>query len=78
MLESIESFRPVSDPDILGVDPARIEIIRLPSRMTLQQFIDEYPSTVSDEQIAMLNRRTLNESIASGTLLKRVAGGRLP
>jgi predicted Zn-dependent protease len=78
VLESIESFRPVSDPDILGVEPARIEIIRLPSRMTLQQFIDEYPSTVSDEQIAMLNRRTLNESIASGTLLKRVAGGRLP
>ena len=78
VLESIESFRPVSDPDILGVEPARIEIVRLPSTMTLQQFIDEYPSTVSDEQIAMINRRTMDESIASRTLLKRVAGGRLP
>jgi len=78
VLQSIESFRPVNDPDILGVEPSRIEIVRLPSRMTLQQFIDRYPSTVDDEQIAMINRRTLDESIASGTLLKRVAGGRLP
>ena len=76
--ETLASFRPVSDPDILGVEPARIEIVSLPSRMTLQQFIDRYPSTVSDEQIAMINRRTLDESIAGGTLLKRVAGGRLP
>ena len=46
--------------------------------MTLQQFIERYPSTVSDEQIAMLNRRTLDESIAGGTLLKRVSGGACP
>ena len=78
VLGSIESFRPVSDPDVLGVQPARIEIVRIPSRMTLQQFIDRYPSTVSDEQIAMINRRTLGESVASGTLLKRVTGGRRP
>ena len=78
VLETIESFRPVSDPEILGVEPARIEIVRLPSRMTLQQFIERYPSTVSDEQIAMLNRRTLDESIAAGAHLKRVSGGRLP
>ena len=78
VLASIESFRPVSDPDVLGVEPSRIEIVRLPSRMTLRQFIDRYPSTVDDEQIAMINRRTLDESIAGGTLLKRVAGGRLP
>ncbi len=78
VLRSIRSFRPVSDPDILGVEPSRIDIVRLQSRMTLRQFIDRYPSTVSDEQIAVLNRRTLNESIAGGTLLKRVVGGRLP
>jgi predicted Zn-dependent protease len=78
VLASIRSFRPVSDPDVLGVEPARIEIVRLPSRMTLRQFIDRYPSTVSDEQIAMINRRTLDASISGGSLLKRVAGGRLP
>ncbi len=78
VLRSIESFRPVTDPDVLGVEPARIEIVRLPSRMTLRQFIGRYPSTASDEQIAVLNRRTLDESIDGGTLLKRVAGGRLP
>ena len=77
VLGTLESFRPVSDPDILGVEPARIEIVQLPSRMTLRQFIDRYPSSVSDEQIAMINRRTLDESIAGGARLKRVAGRRL-
>ena len=78
VLGSIRSFRPVSDPDVLEVEPARIEIVRIPSRMTFRQFVDQYPSTASDEQITLLNRRTLDESIAGGTLLKRVAGGRLP
>lgn len=76
--QSLASFRPVTDPDILEVEPARIDIVRLPSRMTLRQYIDRYPSTVSDEQIATLNRRTLDELVAAGTLLKRVVGGRVP
>jgi predicted Zn-dependent protease len=75
VLSSIESFRCVSDPEVLGIEPSRIEVVRIPSRMTLRQFIEEYPSTVDAEQIAMINRRTLDESIAGGTLLKRVAGG---
>jgi predicted Zn-dependent protease len=78
VLGSIRSFRPVTDPDVLQVEPARIAIVQIASTMTLRQFIDRYPSTASDEQIALLNRRTLDESIAGGTLLKRVAGGRLP
>jgi len=73
--QTIESFRPVTDPDVLGVEPARIEIVQLDSRMTLKQFIDRYPSSVSDDQIARINRRTLDESIPAGTLLKRVAAG---
>jgi predicted Zn-dependent protease len=76
VLQAIESFRAVSDPEVLEVEPSRIEIVQLPSRMSLQQFVDRYPSTASDDQIAMLNRRTLDESIAGGTLLKRVTGGR--
>jgi predicted Zn-dependent protease len=76
--QSLASFRPVTDPDILEVEPARIDIVRLPARMTLRQYIDRYPSTVSDEQIATLNRRTLGEFVAAGTLLKRVVGGRVP
>ena len=75
VLESMESFRPVSDPDVLEVEPARLEVVRLPSRMTLRQFIERYPSTVDDAQIAMINRRTLEEFVDAGTLLKRVAGG---
>ena len=76
--QSIESFRPVTDPEVLGVEPARIEIVQLDSRMTLRQFIERYPSPVTDDQIAVMNRRTLDESIPAGTLLKRVTGRRVP
>ena len=78
VLGSMRSFRNEHDPEVLAVEPARIEIERLPSRMTFREFTEAYPSSVSAEQIGVLNRRSLDESIPGGTLLKRVTGGRLP
>ena len=78
VLGSMRSFRNELDPEVLAVKPARIEIERLPSRMTFREFTEAYPSSVSAERIGALNRRSLDESIPSGTLLKRVTGGRIP
>jgi hypothetical protein len=74
----MRSFRNERDPDVLAVEAARIEIERLPSTMTLREFTEAYPSSVSVGQIEVLNRRSLDESIPGGTLLKRITGGRLP
>ena len=78
VLESLRSFRRERDPDVLSVQPARLEIVRVPSRMTFRAFAEAYPSSVEPEKLASLNRRTLEESIEAGTLLKRVVGGRSP
>lgn len=78
VLASLRSFRRERDPDVLRVQPARIEIVEVPSRMTFRAFTEAYPSSVEPATLAALNRRTLEESIPAGTLLKRVVGGRNP
>ncbi len=78
VLESIRSFRRERDPDVLRVQPARIEIVQVPSPMMFRAFTEAYPSSVEPDEVARLNRRTLEESVEAGTLLKRVVGGRSP
>ena len=78
VIESATSFRPERDPEVLAVQPARVEIVRLPSRMTFREFTEAYPSTVDAERLANLNRRTLDEVLETGTLVKRVTGGTSP
>jgi predicted Zn-dependent protease len=69
------SFRPETDPAVLRVEPRRLEVVRVPEGMTIAEFADRYPSTVPAEQVALLNRRALSESVPAGTRLKRVVGG---
>ena len=66
------SFGELRDPDALGVEPLRVDIVTLPSAMTLQQFAGRYPSEVSIEQLALINQREVSASIGAGTKLKRV------
>jgi hypothetical protein len=46
--------------------------------MTFREFAEAYPSTVDDAELARLNRRTPDEVLEAGTLVKRVTGGQLP
>ena len=76
VIGSVRSFRAERDPEVLGIEPARLEIVRLPSRMTFREFTEAHPSTIEAEKLADLNRRTLDEALEAGTLVKRVTGGR--
>ena len=58
-----------------AVQPRRLEVVRIGEDMTLQQFADRYPSTVTDAQVALLNRGSLEDRVTAGTRLKRVTGG---
>ena len=78
VIASVRSFRAEREPAVLGIEPARLEIVRLPSRMIFREFTEAYPSTIEAERLASLNRRTLDEILEAGTLVKRVTGGRLP
>jgi len=69
------TFAGVRDPAVLNVQPRRVEIIRLPEAMTLDQFYRRYPTPLDLDEVARINRRSLGELIPSGTLMKHVGGG---
>ncbi len=75
---SVASFNRLTDAAALAVKPLRVEIVTADRQMTIQQFAVRFPSQVSLEQLARLNRRPLGETIPTGTKLKRIVGGPLP
>jgi predicted Zn-dependent protease len=72
---SIGSFKELTDPTALNVQPARIEIMALPRDMTIDTFIQTYPSSVAAADILFLNGITSGTMLKQGKLLKRVVGG---
>ena len=75
---SIESFQRLTDRAALDVRPARVSIVRVPSRMTLEQFNRQFPSTIPLAQLALINGVEETTTLGAGQLVKRVAGGKLP
>ena len=66
------SFASLTDPSSLGVQPRKIEIIKLPSRMTLAEFYSRYPSTIPLEEVAIINGVETGATLAAATEVKRV------
>jgi predicted Zn-dependent protease len=75
---TLSSFRELTDPAVLGVQPARLDLVTLPQAMTLEQFNGRYPSTVSLEELATLNGVAPGETLPAGQTVKRVVGGTPP
>jgi predicted Zn-dependent protease len=72
---SANSFRRVTDPQILNVEPRRLDLVRLPSAMTLREFAQRYPSTVDLTTLALINQVDADTRLAAGQSVKRVVGG---
>ena len=73
---SIGTFSQVSDPAILNAQPARVDVVTLPSAMTFAQFMQRYPSTAPAEEIAIINGvENTSTQLAAGRVMKRVVGG---
>ncbi|HEX5760708.1 MAG TPA: M48 family metalloprotease [Thermoanaerobaculia bacterium] len=75
---AIGSFERVTDRRALDVQPKRVDVVTLPSAMTLEEFAKRYPSTVDLQTLAIINHLEGNERIPAGTEVKRVVGGELP
>lgn len=70
----VASFAPLNDPAVLNIRPNRIDIVRLPSAMSLASFNQRYPSSIPMNELAIINQVTnTNASIPAGTMLKRVS-----
>ena len=76
MRQTVQSFKAVTDPAILSIRPAKVKLETVPSDMTLEQFNQRLPSTVSVQQLAIINGLEEGQTLKSGQLVKRVVGGK--
>ena len=72
---TIRSFSELRDHSKINVQPARVEVVKVPRQMTLEQFNSQYPSSIPIEELAIINELESSESVISaGQPLKRVVG----
>lgn len=75
-VQVLRSFGPLTDPQILAVQPNRLDIVRLDRRMTLAEFNQRYPSPIPLRELAIINQVEGESSVfRAGTLVKRVVPG---
>jgi predicted Zn-dependent protease len=72
------SFGPLTDPAALAVQPARVELVKVPREMTIAEFNAQFPSTVPVEVLAIVNGLGEGGKLAAGQTAKRVVGGSVP
>lgn len=70
--QALSSFAEVTDPKVLGVQPARVRVVTLPHAMTLAQFNAAYPSSIGLRELAVMNGLDSAAVIPAGTMVKRV------
>ena len=74
---SIGSFTELRDASKINVQPARLELVKVPRQMTLDQFNSQYPSSIPLDQLAIINHLEGPSSVIPvGRMVKRVVGGR--
>jgi predicted Zn-dependent protease len=74
---TIRSFTELRDGSKANVQPARVELVKAPRQMTLQQFYSQYPSSIPIEEVAIINELEGPQAVISaGQTVKRVVGGR--
>jgi predicted Zn-dependent protease len=75
---SISSFSAVTSPAILNVQPWQIDIVTLPSAMSLSSYLSQNPGPVDAEVLGRLNRQDPGAVLSTGTRIKVVVGEPLP
>ena len=71
------SFAPLTDPALLGVQPDRMQIVRLTAPATIAELASRYPSSVTPEYLAILNQVPgPGSTLAAGSMAKVVVRGR--
>lgn len=75
---SISSFRAVTDPAVLGVQPMRLQIVTLPGAMSLDTYVGRNPGPLDAADLAVLNRTQPAAVLSAGRRIKTVVGEPLP
>jgi predicted Zn-dependent protease len=73
LLATISSFGPLTDRAALAAQPRRIDIVKLPRSMTLQEFASAYATTVDIKTLALINQvPNASTPLPAGKRMKRV------
>jgi predicted Zn-dependent protease len=74
--QTMSSFGQLQNQAALNVKPARVELVKLPREMTLEQFNAQYPSSIPITELAIINEiASPTTPIPAGQTVKRVTGG---
>lgn len=65
-----------AQPQFVGVEPMRVELVTLQQPSTLAAFNEAHPSVIGLDELAVLNRVDPGASLPAGVVLKRVVGFR--
>jgi len=71
---TLQSFRRLTDPAALNVQPLHVAIVTLARPTTIAQLARERSSPVAAERLAVINQVELQTTFASGRLVKWVVG----
>jgi predicted Zn-dependent protease len=72
--QALQSFSRLTDPAALNVQPARVEIVKLDRRTTIEDLARQRPSPVSPTTLALVNQVDLQTPLEAGRLVKWVVG----
>ncbi len=75
---ALESFAPMNEERWINLEPRRLDIVRVPSEMTVERFFMRFPSTVTLETVRRINGWRQGHVIAEGSFAKRVVGEGVP
>ncbi|MFT4570317.1 MAG: putative Zn-dependent protease [Hyphomicrobiaceae bacterium] len=75
---TIDSFARLKNKRLLGVKPARLDIVRIPRRTTLKAFHAANPSSIELPELARINGVSTDSTLERGAMIKRVVGGVMP
>jgi predicted Zn-dependent protease len=76
--EAIRSFGQLRNQDAMNVKPNKVELVRLSRAMTLNEFNQQYPSTIPITELAIINEMAnATDQIPQGRVVKRVTGGQV-
>ncbi|HVR96442.1 MAG TPA: M48 family metalloprotease [Thermoanaerobaculia bacterium] len=75
---ALASFERVTDRRLLDVQPKRVDVVSIPSAMSLEDFSRRYPSTVDLQTLAIINQVDSSARFPAGAEVKRVVGGEVP
>jgi predicted Zn-dependent protease len=68
-----QSFNRLTDPAALGKQPVRVRVVTVPRDLTVTDFNQMYPSSISVEEVALINDRDGPAAVLkAGTRAKRV------